>query len=65
LPPCRRSAAALVVVGGGAFALSSLDAGFSEFMRTAAVKVRAGSRRLRAPPPGGTRPRAHKCTVRS
>ncbi|KIZ04107.1 hypothetical protein MNEG_3847 [Monoraphidium neglectum] len=30
--------AALVVVGGGAFALSSLDAGFSEFMRTAAVK---------------------------
>jgi len=33
-------AAALVVVGGGAFALTTVDAGFSDFMRTAAVKVR-------------------------
>ena len=32
--------AALVFVGGGAFALTSVDAGFAEFMRTAAVKVR-------------------------
>jgi hypothetical protein len=39
--PCPPHAAALVVVGGGAFALSSLDAGFADFMRTAAVKVRA------------------------
>jgi acetyl esterase/lipase len=31
-------AAALLFVGGGAFALSSVDAGFAEFMRTAAVK---------------------------
>jgi hypothetical protein len=27
-----------LVVGGGAFALTSVDAGFAEFMRTAAVK---------------------------
>ncbi|KIY94646.1 hypothetical protein MNEG_13316 [Monoraphidium neglectum] len=30
--------AALIFVGGGAFALTTLDSGFAEFMRTAAVK---------------------------
>ena len=46
-PPAHQQpkTAALLFVGGGAFALNSVDAGFGEFMRTAAVKVRRWRRR--------------------